>query len=507
MRWGGGAAGADAAGCSWAASRAGATRGSERCCSAARVDVAEAAGGDAESLARLPSPSPPRTSSSECGLTASALLCEVEVQAEISPQRGSGPTGIGSVRLRSLVKDELQERKSLANACGSELCCLLASALRREAAARAVGSASLRARVAAAGGIAVSAQAALLEAERERDSARERLQQAAALQHAAQRRHAGSALRLEQQEARGAHLRQTLQALGEEHAAVLRRCEEQQCALQTLRQRSAEQEERAAADAAALHSTVARLRGELEDAAERCRLYEQERARRRECESLPAAEAAGREALGRRLGGAMQLLCSEHLERGRAITNEAALRRQHCHNLKYTGPAAEVADRMPAHQALMVNLVCHSVAVFVPEDWAPVCSTAARASYSVMRVHRMGWSEGLSMLGPFQSKGRICIADNELYGPEPGPLHGAMLDVKSLWMDVNRTPGTWTRWRNRWVCYLEGLGNLYEHMQIRYTEAWLSCLHLRNKATRATNRIEQALTMRAERTEAEGGEE
>eukprot|EP01062_Namystynia_karyoxenos_P062664 TRINITY_DN5553_c0_g1_i3.p1 TRINITY_DN5553_c0_g1~~TRINITY_DN5553_c0_g1_i3.p1 ORF type:complete len:487 (+),score=100.61 TRINITY_DN5553_c0_g1_i3:95-1555(+) len=486
MRWGGGAAGADAAGCSWAASRAGATRGSERCCSAARVDVAEAAGGDAESLARLPSPSPPRTSSSECGLTASALLCEVEVQAEISPQRGSGPTGIGSVRLRSLVKDELQERKSLANACGSELCCLLASALRREAAARAVGSASLRARVAAAGGIAVSAQAALLEAERERDSARERLQ-ATALQHAA--------------------LRQTLQALGEEHAAVLRRCEEQQCALQTLRQRSAEQEERAAADAAALHSTVARLRGELEDMADRCRLYEQERARRRERESLPAVEAAGREALGHRLGGGMALLCSEHIERGRTITNEAAHRRQLCHTFEYTGPAAKVAGRMPPYQALMVNLVCHSVAVFAPEDWAPVCSTAARASYSVMRVHHLGWTEGLNMLGPFRSRGRLSVADTEEYGPELGPLHGAMRDMRSLMTDVMRAPGAWTRWRNRWVCHLDWQANLYEQMRIRYTEAWITCLHLRNKATRATNRIEQALTMRAERTEAEGGEE
>eukprot|EP01062_Namystynia_karyoxenos_P062662 TRINITY_DN5553_c0_g1_i13.p1 TRINITY_DN5553_c0_g1~~TRINITY_DN5553_c0_g1_i13.p1 ORF type:complete len:492 (+),score=138.64 TRINITY_DN5553_c0_g1_i13:95-1570(+) len=491
MRWGGGAAGADAAGCSWAASRAGATRGSERCCSAARVDVAEAAGGDAESLARLPSPSPPRTSSSECGLTASALLCEVEVQAEISPQRGSGPTGIGSVRLRSLVKDELQERKSLANACGSELCCLLASALRREAAARAVGSASLRARVAAAGGIAVSAQAALLEAERERDSARERLQ-ATALQHAA--------------------LRQTLQALGEEHAAVLRRCEEQQCALQTLRQRSAEQEERAAADAAALHSTVARLRGELKDVTDRCRLYDQERARRRECESLPAAEAAGREALGRRLGGAMQLLCSEHLERGRAITNEAALRRQLCHKLKYTGPAAKAADRMPAHQALMVNLVCHSVAVFVPEDWAPVCSSAATASLAVMRVHSMGWKAGAAMLGLFRSKGLQSPIDNEKFGPEPGLLHSAKVEMEALYNDVRRTAsaaadGTWTAWYNRWVLHMDLQMTVYTEVRLRHTQLFVTCITLSEKATGAVERLEAALIMYAERTEAEGGDE
>eukprot|EP01062_Namystynia_karyoxenos_P003308 TRINITY_DN11177_c1_g3_i2.p1 TRINITY_DN11177_c1_g3~~TRINITY_DN11177_c1_g3_i2.p1 ORF type:complete len:414 (+),score=108.90 TRINITY_DN11177_c1_g3_i2:180-1421(+) len=407
-----------------------------------------------------------------------------------------------------VIRAELQQREALANACGSELTLLLASALRQEVAARAAGEAAARAQCAQARAEVAAVEAvlaaALEKAGRERDAARGELRAAAAAKHAAQRRHASVSLRAEQLEVHATQLQVQLGALANEHAVCLQQRDDFASRAQALQQSSAEQEARAAASAAAQEDTAARLRELLKASQDRCARYERQIACHWELRSIGAVEAAGRRALAQQLTLTGEQLRSEHYERGRVVTSEAGRRLQIRYSFKYTGAAAKGSDQMPARQALMVHTICHGVAVFVPEDWAPVCSSAARASFAVMQVHSLGWKAGEEMLGPFRSRGLHNAFDNATYGPEPGPLHRARLEVDALRSAVIATHGGWGAWHSRWLAHMDLQINLYDEFRLRHGQLNLACRTLGKKAVGAADRIRQALTMFEERTEAEG---
>eukprot|EP01062_Namystynia_karyoxenos_P003306 TRINITY_DN11177_c1_g2_i1.p1 TRINITY_DN11177_c1_g2~~TRINITY_DN11177_c1_g2_i1.p1 ORF type:complete len:483 (+),score=168.85 TRINITY_DN11177_c1_g2_i1:78-1526(+) len=443
---------------------------------------------------------------------------------------------------KALAKEELLRREALCDQCGSELTVLLANALWEEAAARAAGEAALRSQLAAARDAAAAAAErqvlSELEAQREREAAREEARSAKAAQHAAQRRHAACSQRVEQLELVSAQLRSNLQCLAEEHAAALgnaerqreeldaatalqrvtqgqcetladqhsaaqQLCEDLQRSMQELQERNAEQEARAAEDRA----LTQQLREELQRAEAQCSEYERERARRGEWQCLSAAEEAGRESLGSELTGTMQLLGSEHSGRGKVIMTEGYLRRLLCHKYKHTGPGSQVSNDMPASKALKVDNVCFGVAVFVPKDWAPVCSTAAHASFAVMRGYSLGWKAGEDMLGPFRSRGRHSSFDETHFGPEPGLLFNAKLAVDALLEEAMRgtVSADWaTAWSHRWYVHYEIQVHLYEEMRLRYKEVWLTCVNLAKKAAGAADRLREVLIAYGERAEAEG---
>eukprot|EP01062_Namystynia_karyoxenos_P067040 TRINITY_DN6093_c0_g1_i1.p1 TRINITY_DN6093_c0_g1~~TRINITY_DN6093_c0_g1_i1.p1 ORF type:complete len:520 (+),score=109.05 TRINITY_DN6093_c0_g1_i1:92-1561(+) len=489
MRWGGRAE-ADAAGCSWGGAREEVRTCRRRltdCLHATRESASGADCGGACLEARLRSPSPPRAESSECGLTASGpSLCDAAAQTE-GAERGEGAADGRSAGPRDCAREELKERKALANSCGSELCSLFATALRQEAGARAAEGAALRAQLADARCAAARAQAAEREAKWQREAAREQLRRAIASQHAAQAQRA---------------------ELAQELSVALRQQEDARGSMRAQQQSSAQQELRFAAEEAQLRGSITRLREELAAVRARCRSYEQEHTRRREWLDFAAAEEAAREALELQASGGVHLLGCENGRRMAIVRKEASLRSMLCYKRRYTGPAAKSHGRMPANEALMVNTVCHGVAVFVPEDWAPVCSTTASAALAVMRVHSQGWMHGEMILGPFRSRGRDSDFDERVYGPEPGMLHAGVLQMRTLIEDIlDDESMPWTDWTARWCCHIESQANLYENMRIHYKRLWLSSKHLASKATSAVDRIEEALTLYDERTEAESGAE
>eukprot|EP01062_Namystynia_karyoxenos_P067041 TRINITY_DN6093_c0_g1_i2.p1 TRINITY_DN6093_c0_g1~~TRINITY_DN6093_c0_g1_i2.p1 ORF type:complete len:520 (+),score=97.46 TRINITY_DN6093_c0_g1_i2:92-1561(+) len=485
MRWGGRAE-ADAAGCSWGGAREEVRTCRRRltdCLHATRESASGADCGGACLEARLRSPSPPRAESSECGLTASGpSLCDAAAQTE-GAERGEGAADGRSAGPRDCAREELKERKALANSCGSELCSLFATALRQEAGARAAEGAALRAQLADARCAAARAQAAEREAKWQREAAREQLRRAIASQHAAQAQRA---------------------ELAQELSVALRQQEDARGSMRAQQQSSAQQELRFAAEEAQLRCSITRLREELAAVRARCRSYEQEHTRRREWLDFAAAEEAARQALELQASGGVQLLGCENGRRTAIVRKEASLRGMLCYNRRYTGPAAKRHGRMPANEALMVNTVCHGVAVFVPEDWAPACSTTARAVWSVMRAHSQGWKHGETMLGLFRSRGRESFHDNRHYGPEPGMLHSAVLQVQALRAGVLNIPGRyWTDWTSRFFCHVELQGNIYEEMRIRYKRLYIASKTLAKKATGAVDRIQNALILYEKRIEAE----
>eukprot|EP01062_Namystynia_karyoxenos_P036592 TRINITY_DN26653_c1_g1_i2.p1 TRINITY_DN26653_c1_g1~~TRINITY_DN26653_c1_g1_i2.p1 ORF type:complete len:514 (+),score=135.89 TRINITY_DN26653_c1_g1_i2:80-1543(+) len=487
MRWGGAALDADVAGCCWAAAVH--ARGGRACeCSGAPTQGAAEPGGGGTPLPglRLQSPSPPRAgSSSEGGLSDSGPSLS-DAGAQTDPISPLGPvSGARGADLRALAKGELQQRKAVYTACGSELVSLLAAALCQEAVARAAEGAALRAQLAAASGAAASAGLRAAGAERERDAVQEQLRITTERLHAAQL---------------------SLQCLAAEHAAALEKADRLQNELGAAI--DAQRDTQAQICAVAERYTTA-LYKDLVDGTIRVRCgYEEEHARRRRAwREVSAAEESGRRALEDHAGNAMLLLCSESDGRALVATREAKTYRLLRHKFQSTGRGTRDSDAIPASKALKIDVICYSVATFVPEDWAPVCSTSSRAAWAVMHVHSLGWKEGEDILGPFRSKGRHNGYDNQHYGSEPGPVFSAMLDVQVLLSAVYRTHGFWGPWHERWVVHMEYCINLYEEMRVRYKELFLTCRTLGKKASCAADRIQQALTMYEERTEAEGGAE
>eukprot|EP01062_Namystynia_karyoxenos_P029811 TRINITY_DN22333_c0_g1_i1.p1 TRINITY_DN22333_c0_g1~~TRINITY_DN22333_c0_g1_i1.p1 ORF type:complete len:498 (+),score=98.58 TRINITY_DN22333_c0_g1_i1:83-1576(+) len=146
---------------------------------------------------------------------------------------------------------------------------------------------------------------------------------------------------------------------------------------------------------------------------------------------------------------------------------------------KEAGPAALVAKHAQhsnASEAIFIDQICFWISTFVHRDWARVCSRSARMVAHVMFVFKEGWVSVVDLLGHWQSQGAPCRFDRLNFGPEPGPLMAAAGDMdrlrhKARSLQLNSGNAFWF---NRWYVYMGMTVNLYDEMQLRSKEIFLT---------------------------------
>eukprot|EP01062_Namystynia_karyoxenos_P040282 TRINITY_DN29387_c0_g2_i1.p1 TRINITY_DN29387_c0_g2~~TRINITY_DN29387_c0_g2_i1.p1 ORF type:complete len:474 (+),score=68.73 TRINITY_DN29387_c0_g2_i1:71-1423(+) len=132
-------------------------------------------------------------------------------------------------------------------------------------------------------------------------------------------------------------------------------------------------------------------------------------------------------------------------------------------------------SKSKAAKVLLEDNVCFWVATFVRRDWARACISSARAVWGVISVCITGWIDTCFELGQFQSMGWENEYDASVWGPAPGPIMEARVEIYRLRLSVkhdDRYDRTVTNWISRWRLHMDFTMLLYEEMRLRLREVF-----------------------------------
>eukprot|EP01062_Namystynia_karyoxenos_P074757 TRINITY_DN7174_c0_g1_i6.p1 TRINITY_DN7174_c0_g1~~TRINITY_DN7174_c0_g1_i6.p1 ORF type:complete len:591 (+),score=100.22 TRINITY_DN7174_c0_g1_i6:114-1886(+) len=331
---------------------------------------------------------------------------------------------------------------------------------------------------------------------RRADALQSAMDDAGAARHAAQRRHAEAELRAERAERAAAMLQLQLDLLAEQHAETLQRTAEAQRVAEegNLHIAAACREAwRAAKQIRVLQGQHAGLRCQGAAADGDARVQDQPLGHDRgavfreqvtcTAERMSIAEAEGRGSVNSEHTFFIGKLAAER----DALLRDARVR---CLSVETEG-----GELSRAWDALRIDHVCHWVALYVQRDWAPVCSTAARAVLGVASYARKFWSCRAFDMGMIQSRGRLHPLDAVDFGSEPGPLFSAKLLLDQLDQNVVAAPPprSSAAWCNRWRVYIALATNTYEAMRLEHKLLFYRAGHMNARWVSVTRTLTDVL--------------
>eukprot|EP01062_Namystynia_karyoxenos_P038437 TRINITY_DN27885_c0_g1_i1.p1 TRINITY_DN27885_c0_g1~~TRINITY_DN27885_c0_g1_i1.p1 ORF type:complete len:463 (+),score=85.14 TRINITY_DN27885_c0_g1_i1:92-1480(+) len=149
---------------------------------------------------------------------------------------------------------------------------------------------------------------------------------------------------------------------------------------------------------------------------------------------------------------------------------------------------------LASRDCLLLDIICHSLAEWVPRFWAPVCSTTAAVVLKVVEVYFDAWPRAVAPVAMFRSRGLENPHDNGSYGPAPGPLQSAIYELLMLKGAVIHSqqlpPGPWGA---RWILYFDEAVNLLDCARVRYDQLLMEAVRARQSAKQVREALNWAL--------------